>query len=423
MKNSEELNRALAQFDGMSKVTLPKNIINGQNILTPSMVSAANTVYLLQYDYSLNYQTVTLGNGSTIIFYGGSVSNGTLDYSNGSIIPASYGFFKNNLSVVTNEPVNIAWYGKKSGDNIDDIFDFLQGHTIIIPVGNYIFSKTGYVLEPGTMFIGEKVLNNDQTCCLSFSANDIPIDDFIIGLNNNCGFKDITLWLTSTTYSGDLVRVDSAFWKNITEYDLQALRAQQYYIDNVYFYSSWKNGEEYLATAFHVVIRDTDDNDQLLAPYQQLLSYRQHFCNVEIKYFSVGIFVELINYTTHIDEGVWCNSLHFFDIDMWVRNNGFVLRTYNINSWAKGRFLISGILLQAVGTPDTHYPYAFYAEDGCKCMLDKINAWNNSKVAYVGEGEIFLGQYASDDSTPLVVGTYGKINIPTWTVFPTNNNS
>jgi hypothetical protein len=226
--------------------------------------------------------------------------------------------------------VNIAWYGKSDGDSIDDIFNVLQGHTVIIPVGNYLCGLSGYILEPGTMFIGEKVLNNDQTCCISFSPS-AKAGPFIIGLNNNCGFKDITLWLTSTAYKGDLVLVDSAFWTG-SEYDLQPLRGQQYYIDNVYFFTSWKNNDDYLATAFHVIIRDMDDNSVLLPSYKQFLAYRQHFRNVEIKYFSVGIRIELKNYFNHTDEGVRCHSLHFFDIDMWVRNNGFVLETTNITS-------------------------------------------------------------------------------------------
>lgn len=424
MSNSEIIGRALSQFDGKNKVTLAKNIVNGQNILTRSMVSAANTIYILQYDYTLNDQTVVLGNGSSIIFYGGSVDHGTLDYRNGNIIPARTSFFGHHLSVITDEPVNIAWYGAESGDTIDDIIELLQGHTILIPVGNYICTKSGYVLAPNTMFIGEKVLNNDQTCCISFTPSN-ETQPFIIGVNNNCGFKDITLWLTSTTYSGDLVRVDSAFWKDLSELQLQPLRATQYYIDNVYFYTSWLNGDEYLATAFHVIVRDKDDNNQMLESYQQFLSYRQHFKNVEIKYFSVGIRIELKNYASHAQyQGVWCNSLHFFDIDMWVRNNGFILEATNLQTTALGRFLISGILLQAIGHPDqgSHLPYAFYADNGYDCMLDKINAWDGSKVAYVGSGSITLGQYMSDNQNPLDVGSTGVIKTPTWTIYSGNNN-
>lgn len=138
----------------------------------------------------------------------------------------------------------------------------------------------------------------------------------------------------------------------------------------------------------------------------------------------MGICVELVNVNTHTgrdgDFGVWCNSLHFFDIDMWVRNNGFVLKTSGDINGSNGRFLISGILLQAAGNPGlgVHKPYAFYAEDnGYNCMLDKINAWDESKVAYVNEGEITLGQYCSDDTSPLTVGTNGSIKIPTWQIF------
>lgn len=414
----------LMQHGGKSRVFLRKHIVNGKNVLCGCMISATNTIYILQYDYDLNNQPVTLGSGSTILFYGGSVKNGTLDYSHGTIIPMCDKIFGENLSVVTNEPVNIAWYGKKSDDSIDDIFDLLQGHTVIVPVGNYTCTKCGYTLAPNTMFIGEKVLNNDQTCRITFAPSN-ETKPFIIGVNNNCGFKDITLWLDSNTYNGDFMRVDSAFWKDLTFEDLRILNAQQYYFDNVYFFTQQMQGDGYLATAFHIIVRDKTDDGYSLCAHQHELSYRQHFKDVEIKYFNVGICVDLIQELphSHPDQGVWCNSLHFSDIDMWVRSNGFVLKTSGLTNGAQGRFIISDILLQAVGQPNqgSHKPYAFYAENyGYNCMLDRINAWDESRVAYVERGCITLGQYMSDDPEPLTVGATGVIKIPQWAVY--NNN-
>jgi len=58
-------------------------------------------------------------------------------------------------------------------------------------------------------------------------------------------------------------------------------------------------------------------------------------------------------------------------------------------------------------------------------MLDKINAWDHSKVAYVSSGCIMLGQYKSDDNAPLTVVSDGIIKVPTWTVLSAtgaNNN-
>lgn len=90
------------------------------------------------------------------------------------------------------------------------------------------------------------------------------------------------------------------------------------------------------------------------------------------------------------------------------------MTTSGLTNLAIGRFLISGILLQPVGTPDSHCPYAFYAENGYNCMLDMINVWDNSKVAYVGSGCITIGQYRSDNIAPLSVGSTGKIKTPLW---------
>ena len=57
------------------------------NVLTQQMVSQANTIYVIQYDYDLNGQAITLPAGCVLEFDGGSVKNGTLA-GNGTIINA-----------------------------------------------------------------------------------------------------------------------------------------------------------------------------------------------------------------------------------------------------------------------------------------------------------------------------------------------
>lgn len=69
------------KFSGKGYKILRKNIQDGKNILSQSMINQQNTVYEIRYDYDLNNQEITIPEGSTLKFNGGSLSNGTLIYS------------------------------------------------------------------------------------------------------------------------------------------------------------------------------------------------------------------------------------------------------------------------------------------------------------------------------------------------------
>ena len=65
-------------FSGLGRVYLRKNIVDFQNILTQAMLSQANTIYHIQYNYDLNGATVTIPTGSVLHFDGGKIQNGTI---------------------------------------------------------------------------------------------------------------------------------------------------------------------------------------------------------------------------------------------------------------------------------------------------------------------------------------------------------
>ena len=71
-----------ANFSGLGRVILRKNIIldNGvyKNILTQDMISKLNTVYEIRYDYDLNGVEITIPEGCTLDFQGGTLSNGVV---------------------------------------------------------------------------------------------------------------------------------------------------------------------------------------------------------------------------------------------------------------------------------------------------------------------------------------------------------
>lgn len=68
-----------SSFSGLGRVYLRKNISDGKNVLTQAMMSKANTRYVIQYDYDLTGETITVPEGCTLEFEGGSLKNGTID--------------------------------------------------------------------------------------------------------------------------------------------------------------------------------------------------------------------------------------------------------------------------------------------------------------------------------------------------------
>lgn len=84
---SRSANDAAHPYNGLGRKVLKKNVDDDdQNVLTPAMVSQANTVYIIMYDYIL-LEDVTLPAGCVILFDGGSISGGGFDiYGNGTQI-------------------------------------------------------------------------------------------------------------------------------------------------------------------------------------------------------------------------------------------------------------------------------------------------------------------------------------------------
>lgn len=65
-------------FSGLSRVYLRKNIVGDKNVLTQAMINKANTIYVVQYDYDLKGETLTIPENSVLNFIGGAIGNGTI---------------------------------------------------------------------------------------------------------------------------------------------------------------------------------------------------------------------------------------------------------------------------------------------------------------------------------------------------------
>lgn len=87
-----------ASYSGMGRVTLKKNIVNGVNTLTQGMINQSNTVYIIQYDFTLG-EDITIPANCVLEFDGGSIGNGTLIGQNTALSNPQNGIFKQDIKI------------------------------------------------------------------------------------------------------------------------------------------------------------------------------------------------------------------------------------------------------------------------------------------------------------------------------------
>ena len=195
-----------SDFSGLGRKYLRKNIVDGKNILTQDMVNSSNTIYIIQYDYDLNGQTITIPEGCVLQFEGGSLSNGTLHGSNTSIITGiSYIF--NNIAFDGDWKVPFIYpeYFGAKGDGVTDDRNAIQksldsdiSNTIKLLQKTYIIKSYitleehnyGIVIPTRKILLGSNTSNYTKDSKILISK-DIDVYAFIKLKDRNTTIKDI----------------------------------------------------------------------------------------------------------------------------------------------------------------------------------------------------------------------------------------
>lgn len=148
-----------AQFSGLGKLYLRKNVVDGVNILTQAMMQATNTIYIIQYDYDLQGETITVPENCTLQFEGGSFSNGTIEGNN--TVFNNTPKFKSILfnGTFNNNIIYVDWFGTKGDGEIDDsgaiqsALDFARLNYSC----NVLFKKDKYYIHYPIFILGKNI--------------------------------------------------------------------------------------------------------------------------------------------------------------------------------------------------------------------------------------------------------------------------
>lgn len=163
-----------AEYSGMGRVYLRKNITTVTppnsntpyriNLLTQQMISKEDTIYIIQYDYSLNFGEITIPNNSVLLFEGGSIKDGTIIGDNTKIEVSPISIFDDNIVLSGSwkvQEVYPEWFGAK-GDNSTDsttaiqkAIDFAEliSSNVKISSGEYIIKNTLFIKKQSGIHI------------------------------------------------------------------------------------------------------------------------------------------------------------------------------------------------------------------------------------------------------------------------------
>lgn len=166
-------------YSGLGRKILRKNIVNGVNTLTKEMMSDANTIYHIQYDYDLNGEEITIPEGCTLEFEGGSLMNGKLT---GTL---------NTVTALDVKDIGLVYNSSAAANENVQKLKILEGITNIVSLK-----------ISDTLYLGEGNVNIQKSLSLEGGGNTIYVDEFGFTVSEdvsirNCRFIGNSIYTAS----------------------------------------------------------------------------------------------------------------------------------------------------------------------------------------------------------------------------------
>lgn len=168
----EEKEYTSGSNNGMGRVVLRKNLVGGVNTLTQAMINQANTIYVIQYNFTLG-ENITVPANCVLEFDGGNVSGEYDIICTNTYIDANDSVFDCNVKgSIFNSTVNAKWIKNPTSERLQFLIDGLYEKQ------TFKFDKTEYFLTknlniPST---AESSSISDQPCIQFRNKKNIVID-------------------------------------------------------------------------------------------------------------------------------------------------------------------------------------------------------------------------------------------------------
>lgn len=216
-------------------------IIIRKGDITQDLFLNENTNYIIRYDHSLNNQNIEIPNNSSLIFEGGSFSNGTITFTDTTLL-GDYSF--NNVvfyGSLLNKYLILNRFGLDIGDvdaglSINNILDLLKGMASIpqlyISNGYYDIQTPILLNIPNLDFIGADqtyLVHKGTRAVINIDANDIKVSNLniqsasrqeqslfvVYSGHTNITCKDIMFQSDSTTIRNISINSDLVSFYNL----------------------------------------------------------------------------------------------------------------------------------------------------------------------------------------------------------------
>lgn len=433
-------------YSGLGRVYLRKNIQRVQNpntgilyntnLLTQAMLSKENTIYIIQYDYNLNGQTITIPSSCVLLFEGGSISNGTINFTNttleGSpnITTSVSGTLKNNI-------LKPEWFGAK-GDGVTDDTNSIQNSIGLLNTsGTLLFNNSQYKITKLLQIynIHGGCLDFNGAVLLDYVNGDTPLANhagpspgIFIGYSDNITIKNLIYKAISkkegnraSDILGSFISIEG--WEYCSNINL----------DNIIFSES--NVKDYLAivllgNAYNCTISNIHYNIDVFAgihceqwnlPQDERTPHNIHIMNVEAHNMisTEGVISLSGVYNIKVDNcsGEECNTLiklHAADYSVTKTEQNITFTNcslINTNVEGIGIFSTSSKNLQTDNPDNLHYIFnnCVFKNNSLKNVY-AIRIMNTDSIIYCNncvienfKGGINLAEYDSS-ITPLSGG-------------------
>lgn len=163
---------APANYSGLGRKYLRKNLVNGVNTLTQSMISQPNTIYIIQYDFTLG-EDIAIPENCVLEFNGGSI-NGNYNLS------GNFEVYGKGLNCFVSGSILNALYFSGTSDAVKNASILKSAKAGIFLLNDIV--TDGFELYTSINGLGYKI---------SFSGNIDNITDFVTIKHDNISIENV----------------------------------------------------------------------------------------------------------------------------------------------------------------------------------------------------------------------------------------